>query len=57
LNFQLISLPLVFATLRFAVQVRLDVEEVCRGWETLGLVTNDLAGIIKLRACVSNDSP
>ena len=56
MNFQLISLPLVFATLRFAVQVRLDVEEVCRGWETLGLVTNDLAGIIKLRACVSNDS-
>jgi hypothetical protein len=42
--------------LRFAVQVRLDVEEVCRGWATLGLVTNDLAGIIKLRACVPIDS-
>lgn len=40
---------------RFSVQVRLDLEEVCRGWATLGVVAENLAGIVKLRECLVQD--
>ena len=42
-------------TTRFSVQVRLDVEEVCRGWATSGVVAENLAGIVKLRECMVQD--
>jgi hypothetical protein len=32
------------------VQVRLDLEEVCRGWAKLGLFTDNMTGIVQLRA-------
>ena len=41
-------------TCRAAVQVRLDLEEVCRGWAKLGLFTDNMTGIVQLRACLSN---
>jgi hypothetical protein len=40
---------------QFSVQVRLDLEEVCRGWATLGVVAENLAGIVKLRECLVQD--
>jgi hypothetical protein len=40
----------------FFVQVRLDVDDVCRGWAKLGSVADDMIGIVKLRACLSKDT-
>jgi hypothetical protein len=49
------SFKLLLVTILCFVQVRLDLEEVCRGWVTLGVAAENLTGIVKLRECMVKD--